>query len=142
MGTRYGSQFPGLCWSRSSLSCQAQISHSISGHTVRVKLRHCSNQPHSLSALCVSQALAHNSNQPFSLRLTAPLATQSLGAHSSNHPQVSQPLLKCSSRSSCPLFLTSARLFTQPNFPTSPETIPVRVQHGPTPPFSRCRLAP
>ena len=43
---------------------------------------------------------------------------------------------------SCPPFLTSAWLFTQPNFPTSPETIQVRVSQGQTPTFSRCYLAP
>ena len=54
----------------------------------------------------------------------------------------SQPLCESSSQTSCLPFLTSTWLFTQPNLPTSPETIRVRVWHGPTPSFSRCHLAP
>ena len=67
------------------------------------------------------------------------LATQSLGKHSSNHPQGAG---ESSLQSSCLPFLTSARLFTQPSFPASLEAIQVRVWHSPTPPFSRCRPAP
>ena len=34
IGTTSWSQFPCLCWPRLSVSCQAQISHTVSGHTV------------------------------------------------------------------------------------------------------------
>ena len=46
--------------------------------------------------------------------------------------RVSPLLLTSSIRSSCLLFLTSARLFTQPNFLTSLESARIRVPHGPT----------
>ena len=97
MGTRSGlqyAQFPGLR-PTSSVSCQAQISHSASGH---MQLKSPSGR-----ASCCSRA-------PY--------------------------------ESSCLPFLTSPRLFTQPNCPTGLETSQVRVPHGQTPPFSRCCLAP
>ena len=50
--------------------------------------------------------------------------------------------MESSLQNSCPPFLTSAWVFTQPNFPSSQETIRVRVQHCPKPPFSRCCLVP
>ena len=46
--------------------------------------------------------------------------------------RVSQPLCESSLQSSCLSFLTRKRLFTQPNFPTSLDSIHVGVCHSPT----------
>ena len=70
------------------------------------------------------------------------LLSYCLWVHSWNLPQVAPDIAESSFQSSCPPFLTSAWLFTQPNFPGSLETIRVRVPQGLTPPFSRCCPAP
>ena len=71
----------------------------------------------SLWAPSVSQSKALCSTQPLSL------STQHTQLESpSGEPATSREFLK----SSCSPFLTSARLFTQPNFPTSLETIQIR----------------
>ena len=77
-----------------------------------------SNQPLSPWVCRASQL---SSSQPLSL--WACTAQITLGA--------SSPLLKISSQSSCPRFLTSTQLFTQLNFLTVLETIRVRVPHDP-----------
>ena len=121
MGTKSGlqySQFPGL-QPRSCMSCQVQISHS--------------------SAHSISQYTMQSPRQGGHMVLLS----HSLWAHAAEITlRARQPLLGSSLQSSCPQFLTSPELFTQPNFPISPETIQVKVPHGPTPPFSRCRPAP
>ena len=79
-----------------------------------------SNQLLILWVCSLSQAQVRGSTQLFSL-----------WAHSSNTLRVSQPL-ESSLQNSCPPFLTTAQLFTQPNFPTSPHY----VSQGPTWPNS------
>ena len=118
-GLGHNIQFPGHR-PRSSCSCQAQISHS--------------------AAHRVSQSGALSSTQLLSLWVCTTQITI----------RVSQPAGEAdgevsgeSLQSSCPPFLTSPQLFTQPYFPTSPKTIWVRVPCGPTPPFSRyCPACP
>ena len=97
---------------RSSMSCQAQISHSVSGHVVRDKFGHVVPLSHSFSG-CAAQIILW----------------------------VSQLLLESSLQSSCPLFLKRAQLFTQPNFPPVQrlsKSVSDSSQLLPNPPFSRC----
>ena len=96
MGTRSGlqySQFSGL-WPSSSMSCQAQINH-LAAHSMRQAGQSGSTLSHSVSGCSAAEI--------------------TLG--------VRQLLLESSLKSSCPPFLTSTGLFTQPNFPTRLETI-------------------
>ena len=93
MGTRSGSQFPGLCRPRSFVSCQAQIRHSVSRRPVWVNLRWAWSWRQAGSA-------------PFCS------ATKSLGTRSWNLPLGVPAAAESSFQSSCPLFLTSTQLFT------------------------------
>ena len=142
MGTRSGlqySQFPGL-QPRSSVSCQAQVSHSVSGHRVWVNFRCAVSLTHSVSGGQLQSASGHSARQVWAHGSTYPLSLWLCAAQITLRAR--QQLLKSSLQSNCPPFLTSARLFTHSNFPTSPETIQFRVQHSQTPLFSRCHLAP
>ena len=123
-------------------------SASVSGHPVRDRWGVMVLPSHSLGTQSETSG-AHSSVQLLSLDMQwetsghTVLLSHSLWAWAAEITlRASQPLLETFLQSSCPQFLTSAWLFTQPNFPTSPETIWVRVWHGPTPPFSKCHLEP
>ena len=126
MGTRSGSQhsqFPSLC-PRSSMRCQAQISHSASGHTAWVRpWVCCPTQALSLWALSL---WAHSERQ----------AQRHCGSPLSLWVGLKSPSGWSSCCSSCLWYLTNTQCFTQPNFPTSPEIIQVSVRLVPTPPKS------
>ena len=142
MGTRSGSQysqFPGL-WSRSSVSFQAQISYPAPHSLIQSLIWSPRKEGHMalpipsfwacsviqvvcvvLPSYCLWLCSARKAERMvlLSYSLWASAAEITLRA--------SQLLLESSLQNSCLLFLTRARVFTQPHFPTSPETIQVRV---------------
>ena len=163
-GLQY-SQFPSL-WPRSFVSCQAQISHSAT-HSVSqslprsprqvgctVPLYYCLYERSAKQAghrvpLCHSlwvHVVWDRRGARFSWATVSGCAvwdqqsTRFPSATHSGHAQVKSPLGPPAAAGE---FLTKQlpailnKRTTQPPFSTSPETIQVRVWHGPTPPFFR-----
>ena len=98
-----------------------------------------------------TQSWVHSSNQPLSLwavqhesssGMLFHLAIQSLAAHSSNHPGGEPAAVGEFLTKQLPAILNKCMAFHTAQLSTSPETVQVRVQHGPNPPFFRCHPAP